>query len=146
MDIRQRAREVLQQGYLMSLGTVDDVGVWVADVIYVFDDSLTLYWMSSPNTRHSKALELNGKAAGSITVSTTSGEGNLGLQFEGVASKLAELDFEIAKQYLIKRNLPVPDKPTDILRPGASWYMLKPSSLYLIDEKNFGFKRQEVEL
>ncbi len=45
-DIKQLIKEVLERGYLMSLGTVDDGGVWVSDVIYVFDDDFTMYWMS----------------------------------------------------------------------------------------------------
>ncbi len=146
IDIKQRILEVLQAGHLMSLGTVDEQGVWVADLIYIFDDLLNLYWMSSPKTRHSAAVELNGKAACSITLSTNSKEDNLGIQCEGVATKLASLDFDIAKKHLMKRNLPVPAVSVDVLRPGASWYMLKLARIYLIDEKNFGFNRQKFEL
>ncbi len=131
IDIKQRVREALEQGHLMSLGTVDSLGVWVADVGYMFDDNLNIYWMSSPNTRHSKAIELNGKVAASITISTKSKEDNLGLQLEGIAKKIDQLDFNIAKK---------------TLREGSNWYMLVPTTVYLIDEKNFGFKRQKIEL
>ena len=146
MDIHQRAKEALQQGHLMSLGTVDDVGVWVADIIYIFDDNLTIYWMSSPRTRHSKAIELNGKAAGTITISTASKEDNFALQFDGVAKKIDSLDFDIAQNHLIKRGYTTVDASLPILKPGTSWYMLKPTSMYLIDEKHFGFDRQNIYL
>ena len=51
-DIKRLIKEVLEKGYLMSLGTVDEGGVWVSDVIYVFDDEFNLYWISDPDTRH----------------------------------------------------------------------------------------------
>ena len=69
-NIKQKITEVLEQGYLMSLGTVDDRGVWVADVIYVFDDDLNLYWMSKTFRRHSETIDkTNSQVAGTITIS-----------------------------------------------------------------------------
>src|SRR3989344_3875554 len=68
MDIKARILEGLSKGHLMSLATLDDGGLWVADVIYIYDDNLNIYWMSYPNVRHSKAIEKNGQVAGSITV------------------------------------------------------------------------------
>lgn len=59
MDTRKKVLEILEKGYLMSLATVDEGGVWVADVIYVYDDAFTLYWMSSLEVRHSQALFQN---------------------------------------------------------------------------------------
>ncbi len=144
INLKERVLEVLQKGHLMSLGTMDAEGVWVADILYIFDDNFNVYWMSSPNTRHSKAVELNTKAAGTITLSNKSKENNFGIQFEGHAEKIEDLDLNIAKQHAIKRGNPVPETSKDILRPGASWYKLTLKKLYLIDEKNFGFKRQEV--
>ena len=83
VNLKRLIHEVLAKGYLMSLATQDAGGVWVADVIYVFDDDLTLYWMSDPAVRHSQALLANPQMAGTITVSGP-GENNLGIQFEGV--------------------------------------------------------------
>ena len=64
MDIKARILEVLEKGYLISLATHDDGGLWVADVVYTFDDDLNIYWMSYPTVRHSKAIEDNNQAAG----------------------------------------------------------------------------------
>ena len=38
MKLKELIKEVLEKGYLMSLATSDGGGVWVADVIYVYDD------------------------------------------------------------------------------------------------------------
>ncbi len=143
MDIKLLIKEVLEKGYLMSLGTVDDGGVWVADVIYVFDDSFNLYWMSDPDARHSRALKYNQKIAGTITVSNK-GENNLGIQFEGIAQKIDGARFDLAKKHYAKRNKPEPQEVDDVLQ-GDSWYVVKPRKIQLIYEKLFGFNKQTLE-
>jgi uncharacterized protein YhbP (UPF0306 family) len=144
MDIKELIKEVLEQGYLMSLGTQDDGGVWVADVIYVFDDELNLYWMSSPDTRHSKAIESASAVAGTITISRV-GEDNMGIQFSGIATKIQELRPDLVGQHFAKRQKPVPADPDSAMQ-GRSWYALKPTTIELIYEKHFGFKKQKLEL
>jgi len=51
INIRKRIIEVLDQTHLMSLGTTDDDGIWVADVIFLYDNDLNIYWLSSPDCR-----------------------------------------------------------------------------------------------
>ncbi len=59
--IKQLIQKVFEKGYLMSLAIQDEGGVWVADVIYIYDDNLTFYWMSDPDSRHSIAITKNKK-------------------------------------------------------------------------------------
>ncbi|OGZ63331.1 MAG: hypothetical protein A3C58_02950 [Candidatus Staskawiczbacteria bacterium RIFCSPHIGHO2_02_FULL_34_10] len=139
-DIKELIKEVLEKGYLMSLGTADDGGVWVSDVIYIFDDELNIYWMSNSNTRHSKAITNNSKIAGTITVNLPK-ENNLGIQFEGIAEKIEGPRFELAKKHYRKRRKPEPKENEDVLQ-GDSWYILKPKKIELICEELFGFKKQ----
>ena len=143
-DIKELVKEVLTKGYLMSLATVDDGGVWVADVIYIFDDHLNIYWMSHPETRHSKAIIRQNKVAGSITVNNP-GEDNLGLQFEGMAEKIEGERYDLAKKHYAKRRKPEPKEKDDVLE-GDSWYLFKPTKIELIHEKLFGFNKKKLEL
>jgi uncharacterized protein YhbP (UPF0306 family) len=143
-DIKQLIKEVLEKGYLMSLGTHDNGGVWVSDVIYIFDDNLNLYWMSDPNVRHSKAILENNQVAGTITVNLPK-EDNLGIQFEGLVEKIHEPRYDLAKKHYTKRQKPEPKEGEDILK-GDSWYMVKPRKIQLICEKYFGFNKQTLEL
>lgn len=143
MDIKARAAQVLGEGHLMSLATVDEGGVWVADVIFVFDDELNLYWMSDPSVRHSQALLTNSQVAGTITVSNKSGEPNLGIQFSGRAEKIEGARYDLAKKHLAKRNKPEPQETDDVL-DGDSWYKLVVEKLELIDEANFGYDKQTL--
>ena len=143
-DIKKLIKEVLEKGYLMSLGTVDEGGVWVCDVIYIFDDDLNIYWMSKDFRRHSKAILINPGIAGTITVSGQ-GEDNLGIQCEGIAQKIEGARFDLAKKHYVKRKKPEPKENDDVL-DGGFWYMVKPKKIELICEKLFGFNKQKYEV
>ncbi len=143
-SVKKLIEEVLEKGYLMSLATIDDGGIWVSDVIYVHDSDFNIYWMSKPYGRHSKALAKNNRVAGTITVSGR-GEDNLGIQFEGVAKIIEGPRFDLAKKHYAKRNKPGPKESDDVLS-GSLWYVLKPKVIELIHEKLFGFEKQRLEL
>ncbi len=143
-DLKKLIQEVLEQGYLMSLGIVDSGGVWVADVIYIFDDDFNIYWMSDPEVRHSKAVLINNQAAGTITVSWEKDQ-ELGLQFSGQVEKIDGPRYDLAVKHYAKRNKPEPKEEEDVL-DGDSWYVLKPSKIELINGKLFGFEKQKFEL
>ena len=86
-EIKKLVEEILSKGYVMSLATLDDGGIWVSDVVYVFDRNFNIYWISQVSTRHSKAIEENSKIAATITTSVHGGK-NEGLQIEGKAEKV----------------------------------------------------------
>ena len=143
-DIKQLILEVLEKGYLMSLATVDSGGVWVCDVIYIFDENLNIYWMSKDFRRHSKAIEINQNVAGTITVSAN-GEDNLGIQFSGVAARIEEARYDLVEKFYTKKNKPTSLETEDFLK-GHTWYQLKPQKIELINEKLFEFEKQKLEL
>jgi uncharacterized protein YhbP (UPF0306 family) len=145
MDIKPRILEVLSKGYLMSLGTRDDGGVWVADVIYVHDDDLNIYWMSDPEVRHSEVLVKNSQAAGSITITNNGENPELGIQFSGKAEKIEGARYDLALMHFAKRGRPVPKEDEDVLQ-GDSWYMLRPDRIDLIDTENYGWEKPSLDL
>lgn len=142
-DIKTLIKQVLEKGYLMSLGTVDEGGVWVCDVIYIFDEDFNMYWMSKLHRRHSKAIKSNGNVAGTVTVGTEIGY-ELGIQFEGVAQKVVGARFDLAKKHYAKRKKPEPKETDDVL-DGGSWYVLKPKKIELICQEHFGYEKQKLE-
>jgi uncharacterized protein YhbP (UPF0306 family) len=147
IDIRKRVIEVLNQTHLMSLGTLDKNGVWVADLVFIFDDNLNIYWLSEPECRHSKAILENNKIAATITQSTKSKEPNFCIQLEGVAERLKGARFDLIIKHWTKRSHPIPNI-SDALKvlEGDCWYKLTPTNIQIIDEKNFGFDRQELKI
>lgn len=142
--IRERVKEIFRKGHLASLGTVDEGGVWVSDIAYVADDEFNIYWISVPTVRRSQAILGHNQVAGSITLSNISGEKNLGVQFAGVAEKLEGNDVRVMKIFYEKRGKPMPGNE-DFLK-GKSWYKVRPTMIELIDEENFGFKKQKLTL
>lgn len=143
MNLRERVKEVFAETHLMSLATSDAEGLWVADVLFVFDDELTIYWMSSPDARHSRAIGQGAGVAGTITASVAGKVPNFGLQFSGTAEKIKGPRYDLAVKHYEKRGRVAPAEDEDVLK-GRSWYQLTPASLWLIDEANFGYERQEV--
>jgi len=145
MDIKAKILEVLSKGYLMSLGTIDEGGVWVADVIYIYDEDLNIYWMSDPDSRHSKAIEKNNQAATSITVTNQGKAPNLGVQLSGKTEKIEGPRHDLAVKHFKKRGKPEPKENDDVL-DGDSWYVLHPKRIDLIDEENLGYDKKSLDL
>lgn len=146
MDNKEIVQDLLSKGYLMSLGTLDESGPWVSDVVYVHDNNLNIFWLSKVNTRHSKAIGKNKNVAATITLSNKSGEPNLGLQIEGVATKIDGEDYKLAVKHRQKRNKQLPSKDQKFLEEDASWYRLQPTRIEIINEPLWGFDKHYFEL
>lgn len=145
-DIKRRIIEVLEKGYLLSIGTIDDEGPWVSDVRYVSDDDCRIYWMSDPKCRHSKAIEKNPKIAATIELNFNFGTPNLGLQMSGTVRKLGLMRPDLAIKYVTRRGKPEPSQVSAILKSGYSWYEFSPEFIELNDEENFGFDNKQKML
>ncbi len=143
--LKELARKVLEDGYLMSLGTLDEGGVWVADVIYVHDERFNLYWVSMPGTRHSRAIEGNSRVACAVTASHETNK-ERALQIEGVVEKVEGPLFECEKKLEAKRGLPVPRAAGEILEKGHVWYVLKPTKVELMHSEPFGYEKKSIPL
>lgn len=145
MDIKAKILEVLGKGHLMSLATLDEGGLWVSDVIYVYDDDLNVYWMSDPDVRHSQAVAKNGQVAGSITITNNGEKPELGIQFSGKAEKIDGPRYDLAKKHFLKRGKSEPEESKDVLQ-GDSWYVLRPTKIDLIDAENYGWEKRNLDL
>jgi uncharacterized protein YhbP (UPF0306 family) len=143
-DLKKLAQSILDQGHLMSLGTVDDGGVWVSDVIFVDDGKFNIYWISDPDVRHSQAILKNPKVGATITVSNPR-EPGVGLQIEGTAEKIEGGNLELEAKHLAKRGKPRPIEAGQILE-GDSWYRLIPTKIEIIYEPEFGYEKKKLEL
>ncbi len=135
--------ETLDASYLMSLGVSDEQGVWVADVIFVCDDDLNVYWMSTVDRRHSVAIESNPNVAAAITATMQPGEPDRGVQMSGVAEMTDSVPREVILRYFHKRNKPEPAEDF-VVSEEHQWYVLRPTRIELIDQARFGYDRQKV--
>ena len=137
-------KQILERGYLLSLATVDAEGVWVADVIYTFDDDLNIYWMSKPWRRHSRAIEEEKNfVAGTITLTAGPNDPEASLQISGTAESVMEIPWKSVLTFFYKRQKPEPKQEEDFLGEHR-WYKLVPNHIELIDGDSFGYDRQRV--
>lgn len=146
-DLRELIREILRDSREMVLATSSNNIPWAAVLVFGHDENFNLYWMSQENARHSKEIVKNPKVAAAINKQPT-GENAKGLQIEGNAYKL-EMDEEIgaAREFFAKRggDLTLPKTPAEAepISPGSSWYILKPTKIYVYYGPLFGYDRKE---
>lgn len=83
----------LQSESVLTLSVNDDQGPWTASVLYVADEDLNLYFLSSSSTRHIASLPEDGRIAASI-YSDYKGDwlGICGVQMEADISQLDKAD------------------------------------------------------
>lgn len=144
-------REYFGSTRMMQIATCDDNQPWVCTVYYAHDDDLNVYWISTPDSRHSKEILKNPKIAGAIAFSQEPypEEGVRGLQFEGTAELLEGVEEESANKLYIQQL----DREATLLediRSGKNphkFYKISPTKFVLFDTKNFPDQpRQELKL
>ena len=81
----------LQSETVLTLSVNDDQGPWTAPVLYVADEALNLYFLSSSSTRHIASLPEDGRIAASM-YSDYKGDwlGICGVQMEADISQVDE--------------------------------------------------------
>ena len=140
--VQELAREILEDGLVMSLGVCDEDGPWVADVIYVAED-WDLYWVSMPDARHSKAIAKDSRVACTITASRATND-ERALQISGTAEQVGDGFLTLAHRMEGRRGKPLPENESDFLSKGHVWYRLVPDHIYLMHSKEFGYERKRV--
>lgn len=140
--IQKRIVEVLQNGYLMSLASVDENGPWVSDVIYISDKNLNIFFISRTEFRHSIAFLKNSQAAGAITARQQPEGQSTGVQFEGHVKTVPAIPNDALKAYSQKRGSAMSWNLGD----GEAWYQFTPKKFDLIYEPLFGYTKKTLVL
>lgn len=143
--IRDLTKEVLEEGFVMSLATIDDGGPWVSNVIYVYDDRFNIYWISLPDARHSKAIHKNSMVACTIT-SSWENDKEKGLQIAGHAKEVKDKMFEFERKLQKKRGMSQPKSEGEVLKDEYVWYKLVPSKVELIYNELFGYNKKSLNI
>ena len=143
MELLAFTREALSASYLMSLGVSDEQGPWVADVIFVHDDECNIYWMSTPDRRHSIVIAVNSQVAAAMAATTGPDMPDLGVQMSGIAEMIGAVPREVVLRYFRKRNKPEPAADFVVLEE-HQWYILRSTRIELINESLFGYDRMRV--
>ena len=107
LSLKKIARNVLNTNQYMTLGTVNEAGKpWVSPVVYAFDSSYNLYFVSLPSSSHTKSIKRDPALSVAIFDShQLNGEG-VGLQILGEAQVVPARDFAKAFKCCVSRKFP----------------------------------------
>lgn len=142
-ELNDLSKQILTEATVVSLGTLDADGVWVSDVVFVHDDELSIYWISKPGSRHSKAVLENSKIACTITASFEPND-ERALQIEGVVEKIEGSIPDLEEKHFRKRGKPYLNSKSTKKPEGFSWYKLTPTKIELHWSEKFGYDRKSV--
>ena len=146
----QPVADYLAAHHVMTLATQGAEGPWAAAVFYA-SDGCSLIFLSSPNSRHCRNLELDARCAATIQEDCRDWPQIKGIQLEGRVREL-EGEEEKSAQRLYGEKFPIvgplANVPPAIVKALARvrWFRLVPERFYFIDNsKGFGH-RDEIEL
>ncbi len=154
-DLTSRVQDFLAQHNTMTLATVGQDGEpRAAAVFYAADKGLNLYFLSSPNSRHSQNLARTPRVAATVHADGQAWQAICGLQIEGTARQvdgvreLAHAARVYAGRFEFLKGLLGADDaggPVSLAGPVASsrFYVLRPTWIRLIDNAmGFGHKEE----
>lgn len=147
--VRARVLEWLHAHRTMTLATQGEEGLWAAAVFYV-NDGLSLYFLSSPATRHSRNIARDGRIAVTIQEDCLDWPEIKGVQAEGQVVEVSG-DEERHARALYGDKYPVVGKlaraPAAIVKALAKvrWYRFEPARLYFIDNSAGFGHRDEID-
>jgi Pyridoxamine 5'-phosphate oxidase len=94
-ELGSHARSVIDSNRYMVLGTVDATGhPWVTPVWFASEDHRDFYWVSSPDSKHSRNLAAHAEVAITIFDSSVPVGGAQAVYMKGVAKELTGDELE----------------------------------------------------
>jgi uncharacterized protein len=132
-----RALSYLETHNVMTLATSGPDGAWAAAVFYASRD-FTLYFVSSPRSKHARHIALQPRVAAAIHEDYREWPAIQGIQLSGSVEQLEGAAREAALA-CYREKFPLLDAPSAALAPvlaalgAAGCYRLTPSEVYFID-------------
>ncbi len=148
--LRERVHEYLRTHHVATLATMAADGPWAAAVFYVSEGD-TLYFLSSPNSRHCRNLQQDARAAATIQADYSDWLEIKGVQLEGTVSLLDGTAEERARRLYAEKFPfigPLGQAPAAIVAALARvrWYCLMPTRLFFVDNSAGFARRDEIAL
>jgi uncharacterized protein YhbP (UPF0306 family) len=143
-DLHAEAHAMLAEHTTLVLAITDADGPWAAAVYFVAD-GFRLYWLSSPDARHSRALVGSPRVAGAIHGEQSDWREIRGLQLEGRAAELTDRTERRRVEALYTAKFPFA-RPLLARITGVRWYRLLPTRLVSVDNRRGFGDRREVPL
>lgn len=136
----------LTQGHVMTLACHDEDGCWASPVFYAHEGT-DLFFVSSPRSRHIRALAFSPRCAAAIHAPTQDWQQITGVQLTGEVMALDDAGTALARR-VYERRFPfvaaagVPGGPLAPALQHACWYRLRVDEAALTDNRRgFGQRR-----
>ena len=147
---RDDALSYLEAHNVATLATNGPEGPWAAAVFYA-NTGFTLYFLSSPTSRHGRNIGGNAKAAATIQEDYSDWREIKGIQLEGQAKRLEGAERAEAEA---RFGAKFPRLVSPALAPGAiaralrlvAWYQFEPTRVYFVDNSRGFGHRDEIPL
>lgn len=129
----------LAHGHVMTLACQDEQGAWASPVFYAHEGT-DLFFVSSPRSRHIRALAFNPRCAAAIHAPTQDWQQITGVQLTGEVRALDEADAAHARR-VYERRFPfvasagAPGGPLAPALQHAGWYRLRIDEAALTDNR-----------
>lgn len=144
-DLRLELHAFLASQSTMALATAgeEDGRPQVAPLFFASDEALNLYWISSPDSRHSVNIADWNDASAAIYAHTWDWSGIKGVQVSGDAMAVRDDDERRRALELYRAKFPfVNDRFMDLIEASV-FYVLRPTWLRWLDnERRFGYKQE----
>ncbi len=142
---RERALEFLRARSVASLATQGPDGPWSAAVFFA-SRGFTLYFLSSPKTRHCGNLAREPRVAVTIQEDQPDWRKIKGVQLEGTARELSGEE-EARARALFLEKFPLRDAPPEIAAALARvrWFEIAPRRVFFVDNAQGFGHRDELE-
>jgi uncharacterized protein YhbP (UPF0306 family) len=143
--LRAKVLDYLDRHNVMTLATAGPAGPWAAAVFYVHD-GFTLYFLSSPTSRHATDAAANPRVAATIHEDYRDWPQIKGVQLEGRVAEVADAELPRVRA-LYGAKFPVvgriAEAPPFLVAALARvrWYALTPDALFFVDNAA-GFGRR----
>lgn len=148
--LRIRAHHYLHGHNVATLATCDGGKPWASAVFYA-NDGYTLFFLSSPTSRHCLNMAKNQRVAVTIQEDYSDWLEIKGIQLEGIVSEISGAEEEKARK-LYGQKFPVvgmlANAPAAIVKAltKVRWYKFVPQRLYFIDNSCGLGTRDEIHL
>jgi hypothetical protein len=145
-DLTARIVAFLAKNHVLSLATHGREGPHATNLLYAHD-GLALFWVSDPDTRHSREIEADQRVAVTVARDHSDFSDIQGLQLTGTAACIASAEYrawhlsQLAARYPFVKLLANAPPALQAAYARAAVYRFEPSRVVLIDNtKGFGHK------
>lgn len=132
-ELKKLILNYLSENRIMTIATAKDNIPWASSVMFAYDDSLNLYFISDPNTRKIKNIITNPNVAVAINEAKHKPGYTIGIQIDGEA-KMLDKNKDSQKLEIFKKRHAWADKYLD----SHDLFMIVPFKIIYLDDEKFG--------